>query len=363
MNRVVIALRGLVCLALLCAGVPVSAATNWPTQNGDVTLKDFRFADGEKLDSLRLHYITLGTPVRDAAGQITNAVLLLHGTVGSSAQFLIPSFADPLFGQGEPLDIRKFYVVVPDGIGAGESSKPSDGLHARFPHYGYKDQVLAQHELLDQIGVHHLRLVLGPSMGGMQAWLWGETYPNGMDALVALATTPAPLNGRNMLWRQMIVQAIRQDPGWNGGDYPPGSPPQGWIRTAIPLFTIMTGNAEQLERLLPLRSEAEKVLGALEAKAKATDPKNYLYTFESWADYDPASKLGAITKPILAINFEDDLLNPPELLRFPSLPGLTHVMLPGGEGSFGHLTANHADKWAPALKTFLAKVPGWPASP
>ena len=237
----VIAAAGCVVAAWL--GLSALATADTAPAGGTVTLADFAFADGETLPALKLHYLTLGTPTRDAAGHVTNAVLLLHGTTGSATQFTERGFSDALYGPGQPLDATRFFLVIPDGIGAGASSKPSDGLHARFPRYGYRDQVRAAHDMLERIGVTHLKLVLGTSMGGMQAWLWGETYPRASDALVAVASTPAPISGRNMMWRQMISEAIRQDPDWRGGDYPGDAPPRAWARTVMPLFTIMTGNA------------------------------------------------------------------------------------------------------------------------
>jgi homoserine O-acetyltransferase len=346
-------------MAMVAATGRAGAADAWSPRPGDVALADFAFGDGETLGRLNLHYLTLGTPIRAADGRITNAIMLLHGTTGSGSQFLAPSFADAMFGPGQPLDIKRFYVVMPDGIGAGGSSKPSDGLHARFPHYGYGDQVKAQRVLLDRLGIARLKLVLGTSMGGMQTWLWGETYPDDADALVAVASTPAAIAGRNMLWRAMIIQAIRTDPAWNDGNYARNAPPQAWLRTAIPLFAVMTGNPEQLEKLAPTRTAATQALQALEEKAASIDANDYLYTFESSADYDPVPHLAAITRPILALNFADDLLNPPALLRLPHLPKLDHVLLPGGDASFGHQTLAHADRYAAVLKGFLAKIPGW----
>ena len=327
---------------------------------GVVTVNDFTFADGEILSSLRLHYLTLGTPCRDAAGHVTNAVLLLHGTTGSAEQFLGHGFAEALYGPEQPLDTGKLFLVVPDGIGAGGSSKPSDGLHARFPHYGYRDQVRAQHDLLERIGITHLKLVLGTSMGGMQTWLWGETYPDAMDGLVAIASTPAAISGRNMMWRQMISQAVRRDPGWHGGDYARDAPPRDWLRTAMPLFAIMTGSADQIQKEAPTRAAAVDLVARLEAAGRAIDANDYAYTFESSTDYDPAPRLGAITKPVLAINFADDLLNPPDLLDFTRVSTVTPVLLPARPQGYGHQTLAHAALWAPALRSFLWQLPGWP---
>jgi homoserine O-acetyltransferase len=231
------------------------SANSQPKPNDDfVDLHDFVFGNGENLASLKLHYLTLGTPRRDASGAITNGVLLLHGTAGSAADLAQPAFFDALYGAGGPLDLNRHFLVIPDAIGGGDSSKLSDGLLSHFPHYGYKDQVRAQHLLLERIGIKHLKLVLGTSMGGMQTWLWGEMFPNDMDCLVAIASTPAAISGRNMIWREMISQVIRSDPAWRNGDYPNDSPPKTWIKAAIPLSAIMTGSAEKLEnRHLPAR--------------------------------------------------------------------------------------------------------------
>ena len=201
--------------------VSAEAADSQPKPNDAfVDIHDFVFDDGESLASLKLHYLTLGTPRRDASGAITNGVLLLHGTAGSAADLVQANFFDALYGAGEPLDLSRYFLVIPDVIGAGDSSKPSDGLHTHFPRYGYKDQVRAQHLLLEKIGIRRLTLVLGTSMGGMQTWLWGEMFPNDMDCLVAIASTPAAISGRNMIWCEMVSQAIRGDPAWKNGDYP-----------------------------------------------------------------------------------------------------------------------------------------------
>ena len=283
-------------------------AASWQPKPNDafVELDDFVFGVGGNLASLKLHYLTLGTPRRDASGAIANGVLLLHGTAGSAADLAQAAFFDALYGAGELLDLSRYFLVIPDAIGAGDSSKPSDGLHANFPHYGYKDQVRAQHLLLEKIGIKHLKLVLGTSMGGMQTWLWGEMFPNDMDCLVAIASTPAAISGRNMIWREMISQAIRGDPAWKNGDYPKDAPPKNWIKVAIPLSAIMTGSAGQLQKQAPTRETAIDLVSKLEADGEAYDANDMLYAFESSADYDPAPKLNAIIKPMLTINFADD---------------------------------------------------------
>jgi homoserine O-acetyltransferase/O-succinyltransferase len=334
------------------------AANSRPKPNDAfVELHDFVFDDGETLASLKLHYLTLGTPRRDASGAIANGVLLLHGTAGSAADLAQAAFFDALYGAEEPLDLSRYFLVIPDAIGAGDSSKPSDGLRTHFPHYGYKDQVRAQHLLLEKIGITHLKLVLGTSMGGMQTWLWGEMFPNDMDCLAAIASTPAAISGRNMIWREMISQAIRSDPAWRNGDYPRDSPPKNWIKAAIPLFAIMTGSPEQLQKQAPTRQTAIDLVDKLEASGEAYDANDFLYAFESSADYDPAPMLNAIVKPMLTINFADDLTNPPEHLHLPTASNYTKVMFPTGPTSYGHMTLAHPAVWASALGSFLQRLP------
>src|ERR1700677_4627887 len=316
----------------------VQAAGSQPQSNDAfVELHDFVFGNGETLASLKLHYLTLGTPRRDAGGAIANGVLLLHGTAGSAAVLVQAAFFDVLYGAGEPLDLSRCFLVIPDAIGAGDSSKPSDGLGAHFPHYGYKDQVRAQHLLLEKIGIKHLKLVLGTSMGGMQSWLWGEMFPNDMDCLVAIVSTPAAISGRNMIWREMIRQAIRSDPAWKSGDYPKNAPPKNWIKAVIPLSAIMTGSAGQFQKQAPTRETAIDLVGKLEADGEAYDANDMLYAFESSADYDPAPKLNAIVKPMLTINFADDLTNPPEHLHLPTASNPPDVIFPAGPGSYGQM--------------------------
>ena len=334
------------------------AAGSQPKPNDAfVELHDFVFGNGETLASLKLHYLTLGTPRHDASGAIANGVLLLHGTAGSAADLAQAAFFEALYGAGEPLDLGRYFLVIPDAIGAGDSSKPSDGLRTHFPRYGYKDQVRAQHLLLEKIGIKHLKLVLGTSMGGMQTWLWGEMFPNDMDCLVAIASTPAAISGRNMIWREMISQAIRSDPAWKNGGYPKDSPPKNWIKAVIPLSAIMTGSAQQFQKQAPTREAAIDLVDKLEAEGEAYDANDMLYAFESSADYDPAPKLNAITKPMLTINFADDLTNPPEHLHLPTASNYTEVMIPAGPASYGHMNLKHPAVWASALGSFLQRFP------
>ncbi|MGI4765771.1 MAG: alpha/beta fold hydrolase [Janthinobacterium lividum] len=359
-RRGVAAAVALMALALQVTTGSARAGDAAPTAtDGDYVAHDFRFADGSTLPDLRLHYETLGTPKRDASGRITNAALLLHGTTGTGRQFLADTDLRELFGPGKPLDVTRFYVVLPDGIGAGGSSKPSDGLKAHFPHYGYGDQVEAQRRLVeDGLGVHHLDLVLGTSMGGMQAWLWAERHPAFMDATVAIAATPAPVDGRNMMWRDMVIDAIKADPDFRGGDYA-GEPHQ-W-RAVLPLFTLMTGDARHLQAEAPTRDAAAAFDAKLVAGGAKIDADDYLASFESSWDYDPSAALDRITGPLLSVNFGDDLLNPAELGRTEA--AMAHVktgtalLIPAGPGTYGHQTLAHPEVWGPALASFMAKLP------
>jgi homoserine O-acetyltransferase len=346
---------------LLLLALPVQAAPppGPPTQEGDFIARDFRFQSGEVLPELRLHYTTLGAPRRDADGRVANAVLLLHGTTGTGKSFLAPSLAQELFGPGQPLDAARTYIILPDGIGRGGSTKPSDGLHARFPRYGYNDVVAAQYLLVTQgLGVDHLRLVAGTSMGGMQTWLWGERWPSFMDALMPIASQPTQISGRNLLWRRLIAQSIRQDPDWNGGDY--RIAPTRWA-TAAPLFTIMTDSAVRLQTQGPGRKEAEALYDGLVAAARKNfDANDYLYWFESSWDYDPEPNLGLIQAPLTAVNFADDLINAPELGVMDKLmakvPHGHAVLVPQSSRTLGHQTLTQAAVWKPYLTTLLATL-------
>src|SRR6202795_4059636 len=237
MNRLLLFFSGFL---FSTASLPAMAQTNPVPAQGDFTIRNFKFDSGEVLPELKLHYRTLGTPRRDATGVVRNAVLVMHGTGGSGGGFISDQFAGVLFKPGQLLDATKYFIILPDGIGHGQSSKPSDGLHARFPHYGYNDLVTAQYRLLTEgLGVNHLRLVMGTSMGGMHTWLWGERYPRFMDALMPLASLPAQISGRNRVWRRMVIDAIRGDPEWRGGDYH-GQPPS--LRTAVEMLFLMGSN-------------------------------------------------------------------------------------------------------------------------
>lgn len=323
---------------------------------GDVVLGNVRFSTGESLPEVKLHYLTLGAPRRDARGVVRNAVLILHGTGGTGAQFLSKNFADVLFGPGQLLDARTHYIILPDGIGHGDSSKPSDGLRAKFPRYTYADMVSAQYRLLTEgLGVNHLRLVMGTSMGGMHTWMWGETYPDFMDGLVPLASVPAQIAGRNRMWRKMILDSIRNDPAWQGGTYteqPPG------LEGAVRILVLMAGSTVQAQKDAPDRNRADALLEEqMRARGKGADANNMLYYFDASREYDPSPDLARITAPLLAINSADDLINPPELglmeRLMPRVKNGRYVLLPITPETRGHGTHSWPALWQEHLRVWL----------
>jgi homoserine O-acetyltransferase len=299
----------------LCAlvGIPVTQAADYPAPvEGDYVLRDFHFSNGASLPELKIHYRTLGSPKKDAKGIVRNAVLIGHGTGGSGAQFIREEFAGELFGAGQPLDATRYFIVLTDGIGHGKSAKPSDGLRAKFPQYGYTDMVEAQYRLLKEgLKVNHLRLVMGTSMGGMHTWVWGERYPEFMDALMPLASLPVQISGRNRVWRKALIDAIRNDPAWQGGNYTV-QPPS--LSTAASLIFFMGSNPQLRQEQMPTLAKADEVLAESLANAMRTqDANDVLYQVSASWDYDPAPGLERIRAPLIAINSADDLINPPEL--------------------------------------------------
>jgi homoserine O-acetyltransferase len=344
------------CLVALLTSLSAPAA-DYPTPTqADHVLRDFHFASGETLPELRLHYRTLGRPQKDGNGVVRNAVLIMHGTTGSGANFIRPEFAGELFGPGQPLDAGRYYLILPDGIGHGGSSKPSDGLKAHFPRYGYRDMILAQHRLLTEgLGVNHLRLVMGTSMGGMHTWLWGETHPDFMDALLPLASLPDQISGRNRVWRRMVSDTIRHDPDWKNGDYA-DQPPS--LRLAAEVLFFMSNNPVQRQKEMPTRAEADRVLDAFVSRSIRTmDANDVLYAVESSSDYDPGPGLEKITAPLLAINFADDLINPPELgILEREIKRVKHgraVVIPMSDATRGHGTHTLAAVWKDRLVGLL----------
>src|ERR1700730_10601529 len=342
-------------LSLITAAALFAADYPAPTE-GDYTISDFKFTSGETLPELRIHYRTLGKIDKNAQGQVTNAVLVGHGTTGSGAQFIRPEFAGELFGKDQPLDATKYFIVLPDGIGHGKSSKPSDGLHAKFPRYGYIDMVDAQYRLLtDGLGVNHARLVMGTSMGGMHSWLWGETHPDFMDALMPLASLPAQISGRNRGWRRMIIDAIRNDPAWNGGEYKT-QPPS--LRTAAEMLWFMSSNPVLRQKDAPTLEKTDEVVDKFVADHLKTDDANdVLYALEASHDYDPGPNLEKIRAPLLAINSADDLINPPELgileRAVKRVPHGRAIVIPMSDKTRGHGSHTIAALWKDQLSILL----------
>ena len=345
--------------AILLAALRIVGASDYPAPaESDYTIRDFRFTSGETLPELRLHYRTLGKAEKNAQEKTANAVLIMHGTTGSGAQFFRPEFAGKLFGPGQPLDATKFFIVLPDGIGHGKSSKPSDGLRVKFPRYGYRDMVDAQYRLLtDGLGVNHARLVMGTSMGGMQTWLWGEMHPDFMDALMPLASLPRQVSGRNRAWRRIIIDAIRNDPGWSGGEYKM-QPPS--LRTAAEMLWFMSSNPPLRQKETPTLAKTDEVLDKFVADiVKADDANDVLYALEASRDYDPGLDLEKIRAPLLAINSADDLINPPELgileREIKRVPHGRALLLPLSEKTRGHGSHTIAALWKDELVRLLTE--------
>jgi homoserine O-acetyltransferase len=324
---------------------------------GDFRIKNFAFTSGEKLPELRIHYMTLGTARRDTAGHVTNAVLILHGTTGSGQQFARKQFADELFGAGQALDLTRYYVIVPDDIGHGNSSKPSDGMHAKFPHYGYTDMIEAEHALVvDGLKVDHLRLVMGTSMGCMHSWMWAEKWPAAMDAVMALACLPTQIAGRNREWRKMVVDAIQQDPEWAAGEYT--RQPRGALLEAAHLLTLAGSAPLADQKRLPSRDVADKAVEDSAATFVSThDANDVLYAVAASRDYDPSADLEKITAPVLFVNSADDFINPPELgIAEREIKRVKHgkfLLIPASEATHGHGTHTWATFWKKDLQQLL----------
>jgi homoserine O-acetyltransferase len=348
--------RLFILIAILAAARTAAAQYPAPVE-GNFVLKDFKFRSGEVLPELRIHYRTLGRPERDAQGMVRNAVLIMHGTGGTGAQFIRREFAGELFRSGGLLDAMRYFIVLPDGIGHGQSSKPSDGLKGKFPHYGYLDMVEAQYRLLTEgLGVNHLRLVMGTSMGGMQTWLWGERYPAFMDALMPLASLPTQISGRNRVWRRIVIDAIRKDPDWRGGDYM--RQPNG-LRIAQEVLYLMSSNPVLRQQQMGTLAQSDSVLDASIADSlQTTDANDVLYQIEASRDYDPGPHLETIRAPLLAVNSADDLINPPELgileRQIKRVAKGRAVVLPFSPETRGHGTHTIAPVWKEYLEELLA---------
>jgi homoserine O-acetyltransferase len=351
--------RALLLLCLLFAAL-VAGAADYPTpRSGDFVVKDFQFKSGERLGEVKLHYYTLGTPQKDASGKVRNAVLILHGTGGSGRQFLTPTFAGVLFGPGQLLDAAKYFLILPDNVGHGDSSKPSDGLHMRFPHYEYDDMVELQHRLLTQgLGVNHLRLVMGTSMGGMHTWLWAEQHPDFMDAAMPLASQPIEIAGRNRMMRRMVLDAIRTSPDWNNGEYT--QQPHG-LTAALDVLLLMGSSPLQMQKQQPTREKADDFLeNYIATRSKTTDANDMLYYFDASRNYNPEPQLDKITVPLTAVNSADDQINPPELKIIDAdiqrVKQGKYLLLPITDATRGHGTHSLPAIWGDQLKELLDRL-------
>jgi len=349
---------GLLLLALVAVPQLLMGAAYPTPQKADFQIQNFEFASGEVLPELNLHYATIGQPRRDASGAVENAVLIMHGTTGYGAGFLSDRFAGGLFGPGQLLDAERYYIILTDAIGHGNSSRPSDGLHMKFPKYNYDDMVRAQYRLLtEHLGVDHLRLVMGTSMGGMHTWVWGYTYPDFMDALMPLASLPVEIAGRNRMIRKMIIDSVLDDPEWQGGEYE--EQPRGLISAVHPLI-FMVSSPLQWQKEAPTREEAEAFLEArIQRYAGGLDANDLIYQFDSSRDYDPSPHLEEIVAPLVAINSADDQVNPPELgileREIVRVPRGKAVLLPITDETRGHGTHSIPAIWGPHLEELLAE--------
>jgi homoserine O-acetyltransferase len=359
--RVFLTAMAMAALVSVTVATPARAADFPAPVEGDFVARDFRFGSGDTLPALTLHYRTIGTPRRDAAGVVRNAVLILHGTGGTGEGFLSPTFGGELFGTGQLLDATRYYLILPDGIGHGKSSKPSQGLHARFPKYTYDDMVRAQHAMLvDGLKVTHLRLVLGTSMGAMHCWVWGEMYPDFVDGLVPLASAPTAIAGRNRVMRKMIVDSITQDPNWKHGEYV--EPPRAGLTGAVNLLMMMTSSPLQWHKAGATPDAADKWYGdQIKARVAATDANDMLYQFNASHDYDPSPRLETITAAVLAINSADDVVNPPELglmeKLMPRVKNGRYILIPTSDATRGHGTHSLPAVWGRHLAEFLGNLP------
>ena len=352
--------RTIIAAAVSLLASQAMGQTTWPNQReADFTIRDFHFADGETLPELRLHYITLGTAKRNAQGEISNGIVLLHGTSGSGQNWLLPTLAGELLGKGQPLDATENFIIIPDSIGVGGSSKPSDVLKAKFPHYRYHDIVEAEHRLVTEgLGIHHLRMVMGSSMGGMQTWMWGEMYPDLMDGLVPIASMPIEISGRNWINRRIRIEAIKHDPDYHNGNYEKN--PTHWIYTA-PSGAMSTESAWQIQQTASTRDAGDAMYRKLVQDAAKNDANNTLYGIEAVMDYNPTKDLEKIRAHLMAINFADDEANPPDLhVLEPAVKRIAHaqyVLIPASEKTHGHYTHLRAAIWKSHLADFMKQLP------
>jgi homoserine O-acetyltransferase/O-succinyltransferase len=343
---------------ILVTAASLAAQTYPEAKDSDLKIDDYKFASGATLPHLTLHYATVGTPKTDSAGHVTNAVMVLHGTGGSGRQFLNERFAGVLFGPGQLLDASKYFIILPDDIGHGHSSKPSDGLHARFPEYAYGDMVDLEHRLLVSLKVERLRLLMGTSMGCMHSWMWMERYPEAVQAAMPLACLPVEIAGRNRMWRKMLMDAIRRDPEWKGGDYT--TQPRG-LTTALDMLLLAGSAPLYMQSQYPTREQAEAYVDEyMKTRGATTDANDLWYAVNSSRDYDPSKGLAEIKTPSVAINSADDFINPPELGIFEREVGKVKsakvVLLPITEKTRGHGTHTLPAIWKDYLAELLAKT-------
>ncbi|TSC34513.1 alpha/beta fold hydrolase [Corallococcus sp. Z5C101001] len=358
-------LLGLSVLIVGCAAArPPAADVPWSpfpeVHEADAIFTGHRFQDGMVLPEVRIHYATLGTPRRDASGAVTNAVLMLHWTGASGEVLRGKPFQDALFAPGRPLDATKYFLIFPDSVGHGRSSKPSDGARMKFPAYGYGDMVALQHQLVTgTLGISRLHAIVGLSMGGMNAWLWSELYPEAVEGVMPIVSLPTRIAGRNLLWRRFVSRQIREDPEWRNGDYT--APPRGW-REAFPVVRMMLDGVPHLQATLPDAPAADAFIASAMAQAEGMDANDILYSLESSRDYDPEAGLGAIQARVFALNFSDDEFNPVSLRTLEALmPRVKHgrfVVQAGDARSFGHFTQAHPELWAEQVAAFLAFLEG-----
>jgi homoserine O-acetyltransferase/O-succinyltransferase len=347
----------LAALALAPSQAQTAGAAAPTAHEGDFVIHNFHFQSGDAMPDLKMHYTTFGTPVKDSSGRTTNAVLILHGTSGSGRQFLRPIFADVLFKAGQLLDTSKYFLIIPDNIGHGKSSKPSDGMHAHFPQYDYADMVALQHELIEKgLGVNHLRLILGTSMGCMHSFMWGEAHPDEMDALMPIACLPVEIAGRNRIWRKMVIDGIRNDPQWKNGEYT--SEPPLALQISADFLLLIGSSPLHMQQDLPTRDAADRYLDETIKRSTADmDATDFLYAVSASRDYDPSSKLASIKAPVMFVNSADDLINPPELgiaeREIKKLKNGKFILLPISEQTHGHGTHTWAAAWQQHLKELL----------
>jgi homoserine O-acetyltransferase len=346
-------------LIVVVLALPHSSAAQSPFPNlveSDFVARNYRFESGEVLPEVRIHYRTIGQPRRDADGVVRNAVLILHGTGGTGRGFLGEGFGGRLFGEGQTLDANAHYIILPDNVGHGGSSKPSDGLHMKFPNYRYTDMVKLQHMLVTQgLGVNHLKLVMGTSMGAMHSWMWGYMYPTVVSGLVPLASNPVEVAGRNRVWRKLLIDAIVTDPTWKDGNYT--EPPRG-LSSAIGFLLMATSVPLQWQKQFPTREAADRWLAdQIASRSRSTDANDMLYYYRAIEDYDPSPHLTKIVAPLLAINSADDFVNPPELPMMQQLiakvPNGRFVLLPISDQTRGHGTHSLPAIWGDELAKFV----------